>query len=175
MLNPCLLQLDIHDGSMRLQTARLDQVDYRVLDDIGFTADEWVRAQGGSTGPFLPPALLETVRRLYARLPIGNLLLLLGFFLFGQYLHHVMSIPMSGPLIGMVLLFDFLLARGGPSRSLEDTARSLLASLGLLFVPATIGIIEHLDLIGRHWLPIVVATVAAPPSPCSCRRALSFS
>jgi holin-like protein len=90
---------------------------------------------------------------------IGNLLLLLFFLLVGEFLHQVMLVPLSGPLIGMTLLFLALAVRGGPTSGLEETARPLLACLALLFVPAGIGVIEHLDILARYWLPILVATV----------------
>ncbi len=90
---------------------------------------------------------------------LNTLLALLGFQLAGELLHRVMHLPLSGPLIGMTLLFGFLVARGGPSAELQSTARSLLACLALLFVPAGVGVVTHLDLISAYWLPILVATI----------------
>ena len=89
---------------------------------------------------------------------MNNLLALLGFQLVGEFLHRVAHLPLSGPLLGMALLFAMLLVTGGPSESLQSTARPLLAFLALLFVPAGAGVILHLDLIAAYWLPILVAT-----------------
>lgn len=90
---------------------------------------------------------------------LGGILLLLAFQLLGEFLHRVMSIPLSGPLLGMAMLFLALLFLGGPSTGLQDSSRPLLAGLALLFVPPGVGVIAHLELLGRHWLPILVATV----------------
>ena len=89
----------------------------------------------------------------------ANILLLLAFQLLGEILHRVMLVPLSGPLLGMVLLFLALVASGGPSPGLQATTRPLLACLALLFVPAGVGLISHLDLLKAFWLPIVVATL----------------
>jgi holin-like protein len=90
---------------------------------------------------------------------LNDLVALLGFQLAGELLHRVAHLPLSGPLIGMTLLFLFLVARGGPSPGLQGTARALLAYLALLFVPAGVGVITHLHLIAAYWLPILVATI----------------
>lgn len=90
---------------------------------------------------------------------LGNILLLLAFQLLGEFLHRVMLIPLSGPLLGMVLFFLALVLWGGPSAGLEATTRPLLAGLALLFVPAGVGVIGHLDLLMQFWLPILAATV----------------
>lgn len=90
---------------------------------------------------------------------LGSILLLLTFQLAGEFLHRIMHVPLSGPLLGMALLLLALLLNGGPSLDLQATARPLLANLSLLFVPAGVGVVAHLDLLAQHWLPILVATV----------------
>lgn len=89
----------------------------------------------------------------------GSVLVLLGFLAAGELVHRVLGVPLSGPLLGMVLLFLALIAGGGPSEKLQDTTRPLLASLALLFVPAGVGVSNHLPLIEEFWLPILIATV----------------
>ncbi|GJD97710.1 CidA/LrgA family protein [Methylobacterium iners] len=89
---------------------------------------------------------------------LGSILLLLAFQVAGEFLHRVVHVPLSGPLLGMALLFLALVLWRGPSAHLQSTTRPLLANLALLFVPAGVGIIGHLDLLQRHWLPILVAT-----------------
>lgn len=99
---------------------------------------------------------------------LNSLVALLGFQLAGELLHRLGHLPLSGPLLGMTLLFAWLVARGGPSTGMETTARSILASLALLFVPAGVGVIAHVDLIAAYWLPILVATfVGAAASLCA--------
>ena len=90
---------------------------------------------------------------------LGSILLLLAFQLAGEFLHRIMHVPLSGPLLGMALLLLALVLRGGPSPNLQATTRPLLASLALLFVPAGVGVVGHLDLLAQHWLPILAATL----------------
>src|ERR1700727_207116 len=73
-----------------------------------------------------------------------------------------LSLPMQGPVIGLMLLLLLLLLRDrssllarGPLRgdeggSVESTSRGLLANLSLLFVPAGVGVVQKLDLIVDH-------------------------
>ena len=67
MLNPTFFQVDTQDGEMRLQTARLDRVDPRILDDIGLTDAEWASATGSSSARVLLAAFLEKVRQVFVR------------------------------------------------------------------------------------------------------------
>ena len=82
---------------------------------------------------------------------------LLLFQLLGEVLTRVLALPVPGPVIGMVLLFGFLVLRRGPGRELQSTAQGLLQHLSLLFVPAGTGIILHLHRLREEWLAITVA------------------
>lgn len=77
----------------------------------------------------------------------------------GEVISRLAGLPIPGPVIGMVLLFAGLLIRGGIPGRLEGVANTILSHLSLLFIPAGVGVIVHLHLIGREWLPISVALV----------------
>jgi holin-like protein len=80
----------------------------------------------------------------------------------GEILHHLLSLPLSGPVIGMCCLALYLLRR--PStipNSLVATAGTLLKNMGLLFVPAGVGVIANLDLISAQWFPILAGLVGS--------------
>jgi holin-like protein len=64
-------------------------------------------------------------------------------------------------VIGMALLFLCLLGRGRAPDGLEPTAMGLLSHLGLLFVPAGVGVIAHLPLIEAEWRPIGAAVIGS--------------
>jgi holin-like protein len=88
--------------------------------------------------------------------------ILLGCELGGEFLRRIFSLPLPGAVIGMCFLALFLLRK--PSalpNSLVSTAGVLLKYLGLLFVPAGVGVIANLDLIGAEWFPILVALVGS--------------
>ncbi|MFQ3662570.1 MAG: CidA/LrgA family protein [Chloroflexaceae bacterium] len=81
---------------------------------------------------------------------------LLGMQLIGEILARALHLPVPGPVMGMVLLVALLLRRRTPPAWLEPTAQGLLRHLGLLFVPAGVGIIAHTELLARAWLPLLL-------------------
>jgi holin-like protein len=97
------------------------------------------------------------------------LAVLVGLQCVGEALRQTLHLPLPGPLIGMVLLTMLLVARGSagaaPERaippSLLSAADGLIVNMGLLFVPAGVGIIAELDVLRRGWLPILVGLVVS--------------
>ncbi|HXM27590.1 MAG TPA: CidA/LrgA family protein [Chthoniobacterales bacterium] len=88
--------------------------------------------------------------------------ILVGFQLVGESLHRIFSLWVPGPVIGMFLLASFLLRKPSAlSEPLISTTHVLLQCLGLLFVPAGVGVIGNLNLIGREWIPILVGLVGS--------------
>ncbi|WP_185983477.1 CidA/LrgA family protein [Aureimonas mangrovi] len=87
------------------------------------------------------------------------------FQLAGELLAASLGLPLPGPVIGMMLLFIFLLVRGrggaGVPAGIGRVADGLLAHLSLLFVPAGAGIMLHVARIEREALPIGVTLVVA--------------
>jgi holin-like protein len=59
--------------------------------------------------------------------------------------------------MGMLLLLGLLLGRGHTPTPVRQTAESLLRYLALLYVPAGVGLMIHLDLIARDWLALLLA------------------
>ena len=83
------------------------------------------------------------------------------FQLAGEAIVLFFALPVPGPVIGMGLLFAALALRGGASDELRGTAQNLLQHLSLLFVPAGVGVMLHLQRMADEWLPLVVALVAS--------------
>jgi len=76
----------------------------------------------------------------------------------GEVIARWASLPLPGPVVGMVLLLGFLILRDRtPNPELSHTAGWLLRHFGLLFVPAGVGVITQLDVIGDNWLALAVA------------------
>lgn len=92
---------------------------------------------------------------------LAAITLLLLFQLAGEAIALFFTLPVPGPVIGMGLLFAALALRGGPSHELRGTAQNLLQHLSLLFVPAGVGVMLHVERIADEWLPIVVALVVS--------------
>ncbi|MEQ9176559.1 MAG: CidA/LrgA family protein [Alphaproteobacteria bacterium] len=92
---------------------------------------------------------------------IESLTLLLVCQLAGEVLTGMFQLPVPGPVLGMVLLFAGLAVRGGVPQAMQTTAGTLLSHFSLLFVPAGVGIMLHLQRIEDAWLAIGVALGAS--------------
>lgn len=93
-------------------------------------------------------------------MPVGLTILLL-FQLIGEILAYTTHGVVPGPVIGMALIFLCLsLLRGRDRLKAFEThtisaSRLLLANLGVLFVPAGVGIVQHLDLLADHGAALI--------------------
>lgn len=97
---------------------------------------------------------------------IRGLAMLLVCQLLGEAAVRAAGLPLPGPVLGLVLLiavFALLRGRGvGGGRAdatlddTEATADRVLAVLGLLFVPAGVGVVTELDLFARHGVALAV-------------------
>ncbi len=105
---------------------------------------------------------------------IASLALILAAQLVGEVLARGVGVPVPGPVIGMGLMFAFLVLRdGGPDPmrralptpltdgTLEETARGLLLNLSLLFVPAGVGIVGRLDLLRAQGLKLAIVLLVS--------------
>jgi len=92
---------------------------------------------------------------------LRTLLTLLFFQAAGQFLHHLCRIPLSGPIIGMVLLLVALMMRGGASEEFDRAGHALLGYLSLFFVPPGVGVMRHLPLLRAHLLPVLLALIVS--------------
>jgi putative effector of murein hydrolase LrgA (UPF0299 family) len=64
---------------------------------------------------------------------------------------------LPGPVIGMAMLFVAVLALPRLAAALRPVAGGLLAHLSLLFVPAGVGVVGHLDLIAAEGVGLGLA------------------
>lgn len=95
------------------------------------------------------------------------ILILIGCQLLGELIREALSLPIPGPVVGMFLLAAILVVRGqsagdaSTKSSLDKTAGMLISHMGLLFVPAGVGIIAETHLLRQEWLPILAAVVGS--------------
>ena len=86
---------------------------------------------------------------------------LLVFQLIGEVLVRGLDLPVPGPVLGMALLFLRLCWQGRADANLQGTAQNLLQHLSLLFVPAGVGVMQHLQRLGDEAFAIGVALVVS--------------
>jgi holin-like protein len=92
----------------------------------------------------------------------GAITALLVCQLIGEVLARVLRLPVPGPVIGMVLLFLALRLRhpgGETPEALARVADTLLGNLGLLFVPAGVGVVVLLHTLTENWLPLTLSII----------------
>lgn len=96
---------------------------------------------------------------------IASLGLILLCQLLGEALVRAVTLPLPGPVLGLMLLLALLLLRDrikllsiGPlgNGGVEGASRAMLAHLSLLFVPAGVGVVQQLDLVAAHGIAIAL-------------------
>ena len=92
---------------------------------------------------------------------IPALATLLVFQLLGEVLVLATGVPMPGPVVGLALLLLTLVLKTSVLGAIKPTAQTLLQHLSLLFVPAGVGVMLHLQRLGNEALAIGVALVVS--------------
>ncbi|MBV0910833.1 CidA/LrgA family protein [Anianabacter salinae] len=92
---------------------------------------------------------------------IAHIAILLAFQLVGEVIRTALGLTIPGPVIGMALFFAALLLVPRLADSIRATAQGLLAHLSLLFVPAGVGIVGHLDRLGSDGLALFAAILGS--------------
>ena len=92
---------------------------------------------------------------------IAGLVEILLFQGMGEVISRFLVPRIPGPVIGLLLLLAwFRLRRGIPARVVL-VADALVGHLGLLFVPAAVGVVMFLPQLREHALAVVVALVVS--------------
>ncbi|MEJ0050705.1 MAG: CidA/LrgA family protein [Methylovirgula sp.] len=96
---------------------------------------------------------------------LAAIFIFLAAELLGELFRSVLHLPVPGPVIGMIALAAWLIWCGRTTQpepsALDRAADGILGHLGLLFVPAGVGIIGELAVIRREWLPILGGVVGS--------------
>ncbi len=86
---------------------------------------------------------------------------LLLFQLGGEVAARGLGLPIPGPVLGLAAMFAALVLRPALRPQVEATATTILKHLSLLFVPAGVGVIAHLDTFGREGPALLAALVVS--------------
>jgi holin-like protein len=68
-------------------------------------------------------------------------------------------LPLPAPVTGLILLYAELAIRGKLPDDLSVLADRVLQFLGMLFVPAGVGVIAYLDILESEAMPIFTAVI----------------
>lgn len=99
---------------------------------------------------------------------IVSLTLILLCQLLGEVIVRGFGWPIPGPVLGMLILLVVLSLRDRIrtmvpefGRTLDSTGKGLLAHLSLLFIPASVGVVQRLDVLAAHGVGLMVALVVS--------------
>jgi putative effector of murein hydrolase LrgA (UPF0299 family) len=87
---------------------------------------------------------------------LGGLLVLLGCQLLGAAFVDWLGLPLPGAVLGMVALFCILAWRRRVPADVDATASMLLRHLGLLFVPAGVGVMRQIQPLSENALGLAL-------------------
>lgn len=90
---------------------------------------------------------------------IFQITVLLVFQLLGEVISRLILPALPGPVVGMVLLLAAMVMLPTLAEAIRPTANAILSHLSLLFVPAGVGVVGHLDLIADHGPALLTALV----------------
>jgi holin-like protein len=66
-----------------------------------------------------------------------------------------------GPVLGLVLLLAFLALKGRVPADMDAVGSSILQHLGLLFIPASVGVVLYLPVLRAHGWAIGTALIVS--------------
>jgi len=90
-----------------------------------------------------------------------QILIILFFSFVGEALSDLLSLPIPGAIIGMILLFVALQEGWIKFRNVDVVGSFLINNMTILFLPAGVGIIAKWPLIAKIWPEIALIVVLA--------------
>lgn len=81
---------------------------------------------------------------------------LYAFYLMGTWIQQIFGLFIPGSIIGLILLFILLMTGIMKAPWVEGGARFFIKHLALFFIPATVGIINYLDLFSGEGMLLVI-------------------
>lgn len=79
----------------------------------------------------------------------------------GETAARALALPVPGPVLGLALMLAGCLALPRLAATVRPVAQGILGHMSLLFVPAGVGVVGHLDRFGADGLVILLALVVS--------------
>ena len=94
---------------------------------------------------------------------MGQLALIFGLSLVGEGVAALLPVSFPASVISMVLLMVLLLSGVVKDRQIKTVSNFLVANMAFFFIPSFVGTLEHLELIRRQLLPLLVIVGLTTP------------
>jgi holin-like protein len=92
---------------------------------------------------------------------LPGLIQILFFQSLGELVSKFLLPSLPGPVIGMVMLLCWLIIKKEINHNLAIVSDALSQYLGLLFVPAAVGVVLYLPQLKNNALPIICALIGS--------------
>ncbi|MBQ6892802.1 MAG: CidA/LrgA family protein [Clostridia bacterium] len=81
--------------------------------------------------------------------------------LIGEGLNNLIPLPIPASIYGVVILFLCLETKIIPLDAVRDTGKFLVSLMQIMFVPATVGLIDTWDVFVPNWLAYTVIIIVS--------------
>ncbi|MGF1711314.1 CidA/LrgA family protein [Vibrio kagoshimensis] len=88
-----------------------------------------------------------------------SFVLIIGSLTAGNAIQQFLDTSIPGSIFGMLLLFAAMASGLLPSKWVKSGANIIIRFMVLLFVPISVGLMEHIDMLINNALPILASAV----------------
>ena len=86
-------------------------------------------------------------------------IIILGIYLLGEFISQVLSLPIPGNILGMIILLVLLWTKVVKLDQIETISNFLLDHLAFFFIPAGVGLMTSVGIIKDSWLKLIVVCI----------------
>ncbi|MBD7912211.1 MULTISPECIES: CidA/LrgA family protein [Clostridium] len=86
-------------------------------------------------------------------------IIILGIYLIGEIISRVLSLPVPGNILGMIILLLLLCTKVIKTEQIETTTNFLLDHLAFFFIPAGVGLMTSFGIIKDTWFKLIIVCV----------------
>ena len=88
-----------------------------------------------------------------------SFLIIMACLLVGLTIQHLLGLAIPGSIFGMLILFTLLVLGLIPVEWVRPTSQLFIRYMVLLFVPISVGLMNHFDMLVDNALPILASAV----------------
>ena len=85
--------------------------------------------------------------------------IILGICFVAELLEHLIPLPVAASIYGLIIMLAALMTKVIKLEDVEDVADFLTGNLAIMFIPATVGIMDSVDEMKKMFIPLVVISV----------------
>ena len=87
-------------------------------------------------------------------------IIILGIYLLGEFISNMLSLPIPGNILGMIILLVLLCTKIIKLEQIETISNFLLDHLAFFFIPAGVGLMSSVGIIKDTWLKLIIVCVS---------------